>query len=45
MLVAMPGQQYSGRELRGVLTEAGFTDVEAKPSFVYWSIVTGRKVS
>ena len=45
MLVAMPGQQYSGRELRGMLTEAGFKDVESKPTFGYWSIVTGRKPS
>ena len=43
MLVAMPGQQYSGRELREMLTEAGFKDVEAKPTFGYWSIVTGKK--
>jgi hypothetical protein len=44
MLVAMPGQQYSGRELRQVLAGAGFKDIEVKPTFGYWSIVTGRKV-
>jgi hypothetical protein len=43
MLVNMTGQQYSGRELRTMLTEAGFTDVEMKETFGYWSIVTGRK--
>jgi len=26
-----------------MLTEAGFIDVEVKPTFGYWSIVTGRK--
>jgi hypothetical protein len=43
MLVAMPGQQYSGLELSTMLTEAGFTEIEVKPTFGYWSIVTGRK--
>jgi hypothetical protein len=43
MLVAMPGQQYSGRELQTMLSEAGFTEIEVKPTFGYWSIVTGRK--
>jgi hypothetical protein len=37
------GQQYSGPELTAMLTEAGFTDIEVKPTFGYWSIVTGRK--
>jgi len=37
------GQQYSGRELSALLTEAGFTDIEMKPTWGYWSIVTGRK--
>jgi hypothetical protein len=39
----MPGQQYSGRELRSMLIEAGFRRVEVKPTFGYWSIVTGVK--
>jgi hypothetical protein len=43
MLIAMQGQQYSGRELSAMLTEAGFTDIEVKPTWGYWSIVTGRK--
>jgi hypothetical protein len=43
MLVAMPGQQYSGCELCGMLATSGFRDVEVKPTFGYWSIVTGRK--
>jgi len=43
MLLGMPGQQYSGRELRSMLIEAGFRRVEVKPTFGYWSIVTGVK--
>ena len=43
MLVAMPGQQYSGPELSTMLTEAGFTEIEVKPTFGYCSIVTGQK--
>ena len=43
MLIAMQGQQYSGKEISAMLTEAGFTDIEVKPTFGYWSIVTGRK--
>ncbi len=45
MLVAMPGQQYSGRELRDTLAEAGFIDIEVRPTFGYWSIITGRKAA
>ena len=43
MLIAMPGQQYSKRELSTVLKEAGFRQIEVKPAFGYWSIVTGVK--
>lgn len=43
MLVWDPGQQYSGRELAEMLTDAGFVDIQAKQTFGYWSIVTGRK--
>jgi hypothetical protein len=43
MLLATEGQQYSGSELSAMLTEAGFIDIEVKPTFGYWSIVTGRK--
>jgi hypothetical protein len=45
MLLAVEGQQYSGRELSAMLTEVGFTDIEIKPTCGYWSIVTGRKPS
>jgi hypothetical protein len=35
--------QKLGKELSVMLTEGGFTDIEVKPTFGYWSIVTGRK--
>ena len=37
------GQEYSGVELSTMMTEAGFVDIEVKPTFGYWSIVTGQK--
>jgi len=43
ILLWTEGQQYSGAELSAMLTEAGFTDIEVKPTFGYWSIVSGRK--
>jgi SAM-dependent methyltransferase len=43
MLWATEGEQYSGQELSAMLAEAGFTDIEVKPTWGYWSIVTGRK--
>jgi hypothetical protein len=44
MLLWTPqGQHFSSRELSAMLAEAGFTDIEVKPTFGYWSIVTGRK--
>lgn len=39
------GRQFSGSELVAMLGEAGFVEIEVKPSFGYWSIVTGRKPS
>jgi hypothetical protein len=43
MLLWTEGQQHSARELHAMLTEAGFKDVEVKPTFGYWSIISGRK--
>ena len=43
MLVAMPVEQYSGLKISGFLSEAGFREIEVKPTFGYWSIVTGVK--
>ena len=43
MLLWVEGELYSGREFSAMLTEAGFKDIEVKPTFGYWSIVTGVK--
>ena len=43
MLLATYGQQYSGPELVEMLAEAGFAQIEVKPTFGHWSIVTGVK--
>ena len=43
MLLWTEGEEYSGRELSAILAEVGFTDIEVKPTFSDWSIVTGRK--
>ncbi len=43
MLLWTEGQQYSGRELKSMMAEAGFTGIEIEPSYGYWSIVTGSK--
>jgi O-methyltransferase/methyltransferase family protein len=37
------GEQYSGRELSMMLTDAGFRDIQVKPTFGYYSIVSGLK--
>jgi hypothetical protein len=43
MLLWVTGQQFSGPELKQMLQDAGFTNIEVKPSFGPWSIVTGVK--
>jgi ubiquinone/menaquinone biosynthesis C-methylase UbiE len=43
MLLFTEGQEYSGRELAAMLREAGFVGIEVKPTFGYFSIVTGHK--
>jgi hypothetical protein len=43
MLLWCEGEQYSGPELAQMLGNAGFVDLDVKPSFGYWSVVTGRK--
>lgn len=43
MVLWTEGQQYSAKEYSAMLGEAGFVDIEVKPSFGHWSIVTGRK--
>jgi O-methyltransferase domain/Dimerisation domain len=37
------GEQYSGAELSAMLTDAGFRDIEVRPTFGYYSIVTAGK--
>jgi hypothetical protein len=43
MLLWTTGRQYSGLEIEEMLSGAGFTDIEVKPTFGYWSLVIGRK--
>jgi len=43
LLWSAGGLQYSGRELSGMLAEAGFREIQIKPTFGYNSIVTGIK--
>jgi hypothetical protein len=43
MLLWVEGEAHSGRELSAMLAEAGFTGIEVKPTWGYWSIITGRK--
>ena len=43
MLLMTTGRQYSGKELTDMLAGAGFIDLEVKPAFGYWSLVTGGK--
>jgi len=45
MLLLTTGRQYSGQELSEMLGSAGFIDLEVRPTFGYWSLVTGRKPS
>lgn len=43
MLLWTEGQQYSARELRGMLAAAGFIDVEVQRGLGYWSLVSATK--
>lgn len=43
MLVWTEGKQYSGKELVALLSDVGFEDVIIRPSFGYWSLVSGCK--
>jgi cyclopropane fatty-acyl-phospholipid synthase-like methyltransferase len=43
MLLWTEGEQYSGGEISSILGEAGFKKIEVKPTFGYWSVVTGLK--
>jgi len=43
MLLGTHGRQYSLTELRQILMNAGFVDVDARPTYGYYSVVIGRK--
>jgi hypothetical protein len=43
MLLAVEGQQYTGREWTAMLAEVGFTAIDVKPACGCWRIVTGRE--
>jgi SAM-dependent methyltransferase len=45
MLALMRGEaaRYSAQDYASILSEAGFVDIEAKPTAGYWHIITGRK--
>jgi hypothetical protein len=44
MLMWTEGQRYSGAELTAMLTDAGFRDVDVKPTFGCDGVVTGRRL-
>jgi cyclopropane fatty-acyl-phospholipid synthase-like methyltransferase len=43
MLLLNGGQQYTFAELRTILEDAGFVDVEARTTGAYYSVTTGHK--
>ena len=43
MLGWTEGEQYSGKELSDMLREEGFRNIDTRPTFGYWSIVTAQK--
>ncbi len=43
MLLGTRGRQYTFSELRQILADAGFTDIYARATYAYYSIVSGRK--
>lgn len=44
MLGWTEGQQYSGKEIGAMLSQAGFKQIEIFPSLGYYSIVTAQKI-
>jgi acetylserotonin N-methyltransferase len=43
MLLGTRGRQYTFSELRETLASAGFGDIDARATYGYYSIVSGRK--
>jgi hypothetical protein len=44
MLGWTEGEQYSGKEISEMLSEAGFGNIQVRPTFGYWGIVTAQKL-
>ena len=43
MMVYTQGKQYSATELRGILSESGFEDIQVTPTHCYYSLATASK--
>jgi len=43
MCLGTKGQQFTFTQLKEILVHAGFTDIQSKKSYGYYSLVTGRK--
>jgi len=43
LMLSTQGQQFTLRELRGLLQDAGLRDITAKSTYGYYSVVIGRK--
>lgn len=43
MMLWTQGQQYSFSEMESILQEAGFKEIQVKPSLGNWSVVIGKK--
>ena len=43
MLLATQGQQFTFAELKALLEDAGFEDIETRQTASYYSITTGYK--
>jgi len=43
MMVYTQGKQYSANELRGILSESGFEDIQVTSTHCYYSLVTASK--
>jgi hypothetical protein len=44
MLGWTEGEQYSGKEISEMLREAGFANIQVRPTFGYWGLVTAQKL-
>jgi acetylserotonin N-methyltransferase len=43
MLLSTRGKQFSAGELNVLLRDVGFEDVEVRPTYAYYSLVSARK--